>query len=1014
MKHSLIIYVILLLIPIHGHTQHPLFYQLTEKEGLPDYEFYDMMEDSKGFIWFACNNGLYRYNGKEFTHFSNPQKKGESIFGLAEDNQGRIWCHNINNQLLYIDNDQLTIFIDLDDYSNTLQLNDFVIKDSYIYIASNLGILRFHIQTKEFTIIDSHFNNQQGNYYVYLLAKIKDTIWYQKQYQKCNGDYDSKLIFYQNNQPFLLDDLDTRAYDILETKENIFLNISSERGKYSDLLFFDKKTKSFKPIKNLPQSLKNSRILDITEDNSGHFWISSSKGAIRCKIENTVLTELKTYFPGKFIGRTLQDHTGNYWIASFGDGVFVIPNLEIESYTIQNSSIETPKINSITIDNSGQLFYPIQMKGIGKLNIETNTFSTFKKFEMSSGNLYPRLQYHEDYKALVYYGSFPAKIFQKNKEMECFMFPSKAYSILPDSTFFFSEAHASGIVENAFLKKLKNKNKFSTPLMDTLHILHTLKNKRSYDNYYSTKNKTIYAADSDNLVAYDLQLHGTPITYNGNSIFTKQIIETKDGVIWVSSIHYGLLGIQDGVITEKYTKENGILSNYINTMKADGNNIWMMTKKGLQCLERKPNHPTNIITIDKNDGLITNQISDIEIWKDQLFLASQQGLIKLNKKANFKNEIPPNIYIESIDINEHSQTITDTYTVDYNQSLSVRFNSNSFKPPKNAIYKYRLKGLDQNWIKTSTNQVRYPSLPKGSYIFEVKAINEDGVESIKESSIHLHVLPPFWYSWWFYFSIGIGLIGCISLFFSFYIKKIKRENLLVKEKQELELLLVNSKLVALRAQMNPHFIFNALNSIQEYILTNKKELASGYLATFANLMRIYLDHSRKDHITLEEEIDALQKYLKLEKVRFEDSFHYSIHVQDQEIFPEFYKIPSLLIQPYVENALKHGLLHKKEDKKLSIRFRCCTEEKDIIICEIEDNGVGRAYTMKRTHMVKHNSFASDAGKTRLDLLNHRKKQQINMQITDLKKDNIPLGTKVTLKIPYIKKQKTLNHEPIDH
>lgn len=1005
MKHPLLIYIVLMLIPIKGITQHPLYYQLTEKEGLPDYEFYDMMEDSKGFIWFACNNGLYKYNGKEFKHFSNPKKKGESVFGLTEDNQGRIWCHNINNQLLYIDNDQLKIFIDLNHYSTTLKLNDFAIQQSYVYIASNIGIIQFHIETKEFEIIDSYREEQNSNHNVYLLTKIRDGILYKEHHRKCNGESSIKLLLQKNEKIAPIDYSGNIISEIFETKKNVFINNSPNPEKYTNLILFDQKLQKFKPIKNLPESVKNSRTLDITEDNSGHLWISTSKGAIQCSIKDHIISEVKTYFRDKFIGRILQDHIGNYWIASFGDGVFVIPNLDIELYTPENSNIQTRKINSIAINNSGELFYPIEMKGIGNLNIEANTFSILKKFVTSSGKIYPTLKYHKNYDALVYFGSFPAKIFQKAKETECFMFPSKAYSILPNNTLFYSEPHQSGIAENIFQKTIKKKDAFFSHQIDTLAFIHTLKNKRSYYNHYSSANKTIYVADSDHLMTYDLNLNGKPITYKGNSIFAKQIIETEDGMIWVASIPDGLLGIKNGFITEKYSKENGMLSNHINTMEADGNNIWVMTKRGLQCLKRKLNHPTEIITIDKNDGLTTNQISDIEIWRDQLFLASQQGLIKLNKQCIYKNSIPPNIYIESILINENNTVVTDNYTINYNQNFSIGFNSNSFKPPKNAIYKYRLRGLDQNWVETSMNQVRYPSLRKGAYVFEVKSINEDGIESTTECSITLNILPPFWNTWWFYSFIALGLIGTMSLLFSFYIKKIKKENRLIKEKQELELLLVNSKLVALRSQMNPHFIFNALNSIQEYILTNKKELASGYLATFANLMRIYLDHSGKNYITLEEEIDALQLYLKLEKVRFENSFNYSILVQDPEIFPEFYQIPSFLIQPYVENAIKHGLFHKKTNRKLSVCFKCCPKEENIIICEIEDNGVGREYTMRYNISLKHNSFASAAGKTRLDLLNHRKKQQVNIEIIDLKNDKTPIGTKVTLKIPY-KKTKT--------
>ena len=163
--------------------------------------------------------------------------------------------------------------------------------------------------------------------------------------------------------------------------------------------------------------------------------------------------------------------------------------------------------------------------------------------------------------------------------------------------------------------------------------------------------------------------------------------------------------------------------------------------------------------------------------------------------------------------------------------------------------------------------------------------------------------------------------------------------------------LVFSQLEALRSQMNPHFIFNALNSIQEYIVFNNKELASNYLVKFSRLIRIYLEHSQQNEIVLKEEVNALKIYLELEKIRFEDILDYDLYI-DENLMLEQIKIPSLFIQPYVENAIKHGLLHKLDDRKLKVSFQ---KEKlnNYLVCTIEDNGIGRkqaaALQSKRTN-----------------------------------------------------------------
>jgi LytS/YehU family sensor histidine kinase len=212
--------------------------------------------------------------------------------------------------------------------------------------------------------------------------------------------------------------------------------------------------------------------------------------------------------------------------------------------------------------------------------------------------------------------------------------------------------------------------------------------------------------------------------------------------------------------------------------------------------------------------------------------------------------------------------------------------------------------------------------------------------------------------------------------------------------------LVLSQLEALRSQMNPHFIFNALNSIQEYIVFNNKELASSYLIKFSRLIRIYLEHSQQNEIVLKEEISALKIYLELEKVRFEDVLDYDLQI-DESLSLEQIKIPSLFIQPYVENAIKHGLLHKLNDRMLKVTFRRGNNE-GYLICTIEDNGIGRSASLEinKNKTVQHQSFATSANEKRLELINLDRAEKIVVEIVDLySNNNESKGTKVIIKIP---------------
>jgi len=205
--------------------------------------------------------------------------------------------------------------------------------------------------------------------------------------------------------------------------------------------------------------------------------------------------------------------------------------------------------------------------------------------------------------------------------------------------------------------------------------------------------------------------------------------------------------------------------------------------------------------------------------------------------------------------------------------------------------------------------------------------------------------------------------------------------------------------------MNPHFIFNSINSIQYYILNKNPQIAYTYLAKFSNLMRRILQNSRINYISLEEELESLNLYMELENIRMEGELKYSVEV-DPGLSTKNTFIPSMILQPYVENAILHGLLSKQGDKEIQIRVK---KEITHLYCEIEDNGIGRekAIELNNQRTKKHESTAMKATKERLEILNHNSDSKLSIHIID-KKDSKgnALGTKVQVFIPIIKQEDT--------
>ena len=229
-----------------------------------------------------------------------------------------------------------------------------------------------------------------------------------------------------------------------------------------------------------------------------------------------------------------------------------------------------------------------------------------------------------------------------------------------------------------------------------------------------------------------------------------------------------------------------------------------------------------------------------------------------------------------------------------------------------------------------------------------------------------------------------------------YVTKLVKQR--EQKKNELQQRILEAEQKAIRSQMNPHFIFNALNSIQRFIVENDTLSANEYLAKFGKLIRRILDNSKHKLITIDDELQTLKLYLELESLRFENRFEYTIEVEEK-IDTHNSQIPPMLIQPYLENAIWHGLMHKEEKGKLEIKMKL---ENDFIFCSIEDNGVGRkkAMELKTKHKPDHKSSGMQLTQERLEIFNAMKTQKLDIRILDLTDEkNEPGGTRVEIKIP---------------
>jgi len=964
------LHLFVFLIVLFGSAQEPVTLHLTEVDGLPDKEFYSVLEDSKGFIWLCADKGLFKYDGKTYKNYSNKEKRGLSVFGVFEDHKGRIWCNNISGQFFYVENEQLHTFVDLRTELKG-ELSYFLIKDNVLIVFTRFTIYTIDLTTKK---IEEHIKSSG---FSRPLISSEGAIYLANQdgVGVINDELGFDLLF-SSNLPYTT----KQNKPIIDGIPVFFQDDSSlfiTENRLNKNVFFrvDFNKKQLHTQQGL-ESLENERIYSIYNTNQ-QVWFGTANGLYLYRYSNQRFVKQKHILQGKHVSNVIKDKEDNYWITTLNQGVYVIPNLYVYSYPISQKHQ-----NISSIDKIDSTYYLIGTKSGTCLIYDLDNYAE-KDIPLLDNSRISALIHNENNKTS--YISSDKTIYSYNHETK---------KLKP------------GVLKNSSVKRFSilNDNQLlflnysTTFLLKDSNIQTILKNKRPYTSFYSESNQ-VYVSYVDGLVCYDSLWKPTSITHNNEAIYGVSVTESKNNIIWVGTFKDGLFGIKNNEVIYHFTTKNGLVSNKIELIKADENSLWIATDEGIQKLELLFNLPT-LKTLKKRDGIPSYNISGIEFYDDQVIFSSNKGLFSVHKTKAFKIQPPISVSISKIEINNVITPNTKSYSLKYDQNnIKIDVNANAFQFSKTGQYKYRLTGLDTHWniTETGVSTIVYNSLPSGNFTFEVKPFLASKDYTGASQSVTFSIAQPFWTTWWFILGCTLVLMGSLVVYFRLKMKKEAQHRALEVKQLSLDNELIALKLENLRSQMNPHFIFNALNSIQEYIVLNQKHLASEYLGKFAQLIRTYLSHSTKGFISLQEELDCLEMYLELEELRFEDQLQTQV-ICPQIIQSEKLIIPTMLIQPYVENALKHGLLHLKTHRLLTITFSYNSQEQ-LLYCNIEDNGIGREASEKFKNR-SHKPFATKATQDRLALLNYGKEKQIGVQIIDLYTEGKPSGTRVQMSIPY--------------
>ncbi|MEO6719442.1 MAG: histidine kinase [Ferruginibacter sp.] len=502
----------------------------------------------------------------------------------------------------------------------------------------------------------------------------------------------------------------------------------------------------------------------------------------------------------------------------------------------------------------------------------------------------------------------------------------------------------------------------------------------------------IWMARQDTLVKFDVttQSFSVALVKKNGKVLRPVTNMASDGsdVLYMSVAGaFGIYSISTGNI-KLFTKQTGIISAAINNIVSDGEgNAWIATEGGLVFYNKLK---MKFSSFTKADGLVDDEVVSVNFAdekRERLFIGFAKSYCLFDPK-NFLTEktVPQNI-ITQIEVDGQPLDPGLKQVLPYDQnSISFTYTGINYNQGQQNNYACRLEGFDQDWKYPGTERkINYVNLSPGTYTFKVKAANHQGEWNEEPATFTFEILPPFWQRLWFR-ALIIGAVVVCSYYF------LQRREARIQQENNIKLQMSELRMQALRAQMNPHFIFNSLNSIQNYILSNNTIDAAGYLSKFAKLMRRILDQSNHNFLPIAEVMETLKMYVEIEAFRFNNEFTYTFDVEeDDDLFEA--RIPPMLLQPFAENAILHGLMPKAGDKKLLISCKLVNGSAEIII---DDNGIGRT---------QHNPKAghtSQGGKLTAGMLENLQQLQhikASIEIIDKTENEMPAGTTVKLLLP---------------
>lgn len=925
-------------------------------QGISDIPIYTIQTDKDGFIYLCTENGIIRYNGTTFIKYDLSGANSEAFNDIYTLKDKRVVAVNFFEGLFELQND---VFIKKDifgikEYRYTfLSVTEFKNK---IILLTDLAVFVLNKNYEIIKIIDQSILNFKGLLFTHqvntgdtlylmtndsLLIKIDNNfkITYTSLSYKCRwiGNGSGEDLYYTCRE------VNTPLYALKKGIPSIYYHTHLQK----DII-----TYKVKAIENKIFLCTSKGLLEINNDNKNAEWI----------IKNKRISDIT------------KDNEGNYWVTSLDGELLTFNTHEIRKTEINVNQTIT---NAIKINRN-------------KLILATSV-NNFYLFDLRTNTLEHLGQYGEDGVNFLSYDSISNRLFFRQGSIDL---KNLTFNRFYYGNYMTWNQHGDMI----FCKGNKIYYRTNAPINSSYEYNPEL--KAYLKIIYESRSYKAAFVDSS---AYIILFNGLVKYQNDSIVFVKDlltgnIIKGFDFVIdsknnfWIISLDKIIRLYRYQFLTKTIDLQN-ILSKNSSVLKIKYNHPYIMifTQEGLLLIHEDTHEITDVNSIV---GKFQKEFRDALFFNDSLYIISNKEILvtKVYKQPDYKVKL----IIDKISEQDAVHKISEnTSAVKLNsKTFFLHYDFLTFSHHTGLRIAYRIKDLDSSWnfVSPEINKIFFPYITPGSHTIEMATVNNSGKIISNIISLDVIVKKPFFNTPIFYLILVILSVGIVV--YSYHLNEVK-----IKKRELLNNQLRVSQLTALRSRMNPHFVYNVLNSIQSLIYIGDKISASSSLSKFSELMRLVLDLSDKENISLIDEIRVIELYLELEKLRFGDEFKFSIEV-DNELKYLNPEIPGFFIQPFVENSIKHGLLHKEGEKRLLFKIEKGTNNDVRII--VDDNGIGRKKSaeINARRNAKKSSFAVEAIINRINLINSQLKRKIVLQIFDkVDLNNQPSGTTVIISLP---------------